>query len=80
MGFLKKLKDTAEKGIVKGVELGTRGYDSAMDVAKKGIEKAREQTSTPTESVESSITESIESQPTGICGSGTTLIDGLHYY
>ena len=65
MRFLKKLKETAEKGIVKGVELGTKGYDSAMDVAKKGIEKAREeQTSTSTEYTESPhLTESIESQP-----------------
>ncbi|HEY4681519.1 MAG TPA: tetratricopeptide repeat protein [Nitrosarchaeum sp.] len=68
MGFLKKLKETAEKGIVKGVELGTKGYDSAMDVAKKGIEKAREEqtseSTTSTESMESPhLTESIESQP-----------------
>lgn len=58
MGFLKKLKDTAEKGIVKGVELGTKGYDNAMDVAKKGIDKAREEqmsvSHTPNESIESS--------------------------
>ncbi len=41
MGFLKKLKDTAEKGIEKGAELGTKGYDSAKDAAKKGYDKAK---------------------------------------
>ena len=44
MGFLKKLKETAEKSIEKGVELGTKGYDTAMDAAKKGIENARPDT------------------------------------
>ncbi len=42
MGFLKKLKETAEKSIEKGVELGSKGYDSAKDVAAKGYEIARE--------------------------------------
>ena len=42
MGFLKKLKDTAEKGIEKGAELGTKGYDGAKDAAKKGYDKAKE--------------------------------------
>jgi hypothetical protein len=52
MGFLKKLKDTAEKGVEKGTdlgkqgvekgaELGTKGYDGAKDAAKKGHEKAK---------------------------------------
>ena len=50
MGFLKKLKDTAEtatekgdlgkKGIEKGAELGTRGYEGAKEAAKKGHDKA----------------------------------------
>jgi tetratricopeptide (TPR) repeat protein len=42
MGFLKKLKETAEKGIEKGAELGTKGYDAAKDAAGKGHEKARQ--------------------------------------
>lgn len=43
MGLFKKLKETAEKGIEKGVELGTKGYDSAKDAAKKGYDKAKEE-------------------------------------
>ncbi len=39
MGFLKKLKDTAEKG----TELGTKDYEGAKNAAKKGRhEKAKE--------------------------------------
>ena len=52
MGFLKKLKDTAEKGVEKGTdlgkqgvekgaELGTRGYEGTKDAAKKGHDKAK---------------------------------------
>lgn len=43
MGFFKKLKDTAEKSIEKGVELGTKGYDSAKEAATRGYEKARDE-------------------------------------
>ena len=54
MGFLKKLKDTAEKsvekgadlgkqGIEKGTELGTKGYEGAKDAAKKGHDKAKKE-------------------------------------
>ncbi len=42
MGLFKKLKDSAEKGIEKGAELGTKGYDSAKDATLKGIEKGAE--------------------------------------
>ena len=42
MGFLKKLKETAEKSIEKGVELGTKGYDGAKEAATKGYEIARD--------------------------------------
>ncbi len=53
MGFLKKLKDTAEKGveigtdlgkkgIEKGAELGTRAYDEGKKAAEKGRNKARQ--------------------------------------
>ena len=41
MGFLKKLKDTAEAGIKKGAELGTKGYEGTKDAAKKGHDKAK---------------------------------------
>jgi tetratricopeptide (TPR) repeat protein len=41
VGFLRKLKETAEKGIEKGTELGTKGFDAAKDAAGKGYEKAR---------------------------------------
>lgn len=41
MGFLKKLKDTAEKGVEKGAELGTKGYEGTKDAAKKGHDKAK---------------------------------------
>ena len=37
MGFLKKLQNTAEKG----VELGTKGYERTKDTAKKGHDKAK---------------------------------------
>ena len=64
MGFLKKLKDAAEKGIEKGVELGTKGYDGAMEAAKKGMENARgeqrtEEPSRPKESLEEQIPQNI---------------------
>ena len=36
-GFLRKLKETAEKGIEKGVELGSKGFDSAKDVAERSL-------------------------------------------
>jgi len=51
MGFLKKIKDTAEKGVDKGVDLGKKGvekgevgtkaYDGTKDAAKKGVDKAK---------------------------------------
>ncbi len=52
MGFLKKIKDTAEKGMDKGVdlgkqgvekgaEIGTKAYDGTKDAAKKGVDKAK---------------------------------------
>ncbi|MDH3278690.1 MAG: hypothetical protein OEL84_02295 [Nitrosopumilus sp.] len=55
MGFLKKVKNTAEKsvekgtylgkkGIEKGAEVGTKGYDGTKDAAKKGgYEKAKKE-------------------------------------
>ncbi len=54
MGFLKKLKETTEravdkgaelgkKGIEKGAEVGTKAYDSAKEAADKGRNKAREE-------------------------------------
>ena len=52
MGFLKKLKEKAEKGVEKGTELGTEGikkgaelgtkeFHEAKDAAKKGYDKAK---------------------------------------
>ena len=52
MGFLKKIKDTAEsgvekgvdlgkKGVEKGAEVGTKAYEGTKDAAKKGHEKAK---------------------------------------
>ena len=52
MGFLKKIKDTAEKGvekgtdlgkkgIEKGTEVGTKAYDGTKDAAKKGHDKVK---------------------------------------
>jgi len=54
MGFLKKVKERAEKavdkgaelgkkGIEKGAEVGTKAYDSAKEAAEKGRNKAREE-------------------------------------
>lgn len=54
MGFLKKLKETTEKavdkgaelgkkGIEKGAEVGTKAYDGAREAADKGRNKAREE-------------------------------------
>lgn len=53
MGFLKRLKETTEKavdkgaelgrkGIEKGAEVGTKAYDGAKEAAEKGHHKARE--------------------------------------
>ena len=41
MGFLKKIKDTAEKGVEKGAEVSTKAYEGTKDAAKKGHEKAK---------------------------------------
>ena len=53
IGFLKKLKESTEKaidkgvdiekkGIEKGAEVGTKAYDDAKEAAQKGRDKARE--------------------------------------
>lgn len=42
MGFLKKLKDTAEKGLEKGTDLGKQGLEKGVDLSKKGVEKVGE--------------------------------------
>ena len=52
MGFLKKLKETAEKGIEKGVELGAKGYDSAKDAAKRGYDNAKDTQDEKTTNIE----------------------------
>jgi hypothetical protein len=41
MGFLKKIKDTAESGVEKGAEVGTKSYEGTKDAAKKGHDKAK---------------------------------------
>ena len=41
LGFLKKFKDTAEKGVEKGAELGTKSYECTKDAAKKGHDKSK---------------------------------------
>lgn len=43
LGIIKKLKETAEKGVEKGVELGVKGFDKTKDAAKKGYDKAKEE-------------------------------------
>ena len=54
MGFLKKMKDTAEKGVEKGADLGKKGvekgaevgtkaYGGTKDATKKGHDKAKEE-------------------------------------
>jgi hypothetical protein len=54
MGFLKKLKESSEKavekgaelgkkGVEKGAEVGTRAYDGTKEAIEKGQKKAREQ-------------------------------------
>ena len=54
MGFLKKLKESSEKAVEKGAELGkkgvekgaedgTRAYDGTKEAIEKGQKKAREQ-------------------------------------
>ena len=42
MGFLKKLKDSAGKGLEKGTELGKQGLEKGVDLSKKGAEKVSE--------------------------------------
>jgi hypothetical protein len=54
MGFLKKLRETTEKavdkgaelgkkGIEKGAEVGTKAYDGTKEAVEKGRAKAREE-------------------------------------
>jgi hypothetical protein len=56
MGFLKKLKETTEKvvdkgaevgekGVEKGAEVGTNVYDGTKDAVERGSNKAREKKS-----------------------------------
>jgi hypothetical protein len=63
LGFLKKLKNVAEKGIEKGTELGTRGYDTAKDAAVRGYERAKDArndvAAVPTDSKDSAKTTSV---------------------
>ena len=36
MGFLKKIKDTAEKGVEKGTDLGKQGVEKGAELGTKG--------------------------------------------
>ncbi len=42
MGFLKKIKDTAEKGVEKGTDLGKKGIEKGSELGTKGYEGAKE--------------------------------------
>ncbi|MFB5645084.1 MAG: hypothetical protein ACE5R3_00635 [Nitrosopumilaceae archaeon] len=42
MGFLKKLKDTAEKGVEKGSDLGKKGIEKGTELGTKGVKSASE--------------------------------------
>ena len=42
MGFLKKLKDTAEKGLEKGTEISKKGIEKGTELGKQGTEKISE--------------------------------------
>ncbi|MDH3339982.1 MAG: hypothetical protein OEL84_01710 [Nitrosopumilus sp.] len=42
MGFLKKIKDTAEKGVEKGAELGKKGVDKELISARKALRRPKE--------------------------------------
>jgi len=41
MGFLKKLKDSAEKGIEKGTDLGKQGIEKGTELGKQGIDLSK---------------------------------------
>lgn len=41
MGIIKKLKDTAEKDVERGVELGKQGAETAKKNIKKGIDRGK---------------------------------------
>jgi hypothetical protein len=43
MGFLKKLKDTAEKGMEKGAELGKKGIEKDQSLAPRRMMQERKQ-------------------------------------
>ena len=42
MGFLKKLKDTAEKGVEKGTDLGKKGVEKGTELGTKGYDGVKE--------------------------------------
>ena len=42
MGFLKKIKDTAEKGVEKGTDLGKQGIEKGAELGTKGYDGAKD--------------------------------------
>ncbi len=42
MVFLKKIKDTAEKGVEKGTELGKQGIEKGAELGTKGYEGTKD--------------------------------------
>ena len=42
MGFLKKLKESSEKALVKGTELGKKGVEKGAEVGTKAYDGTRE--------------------------------------
>ena len=42
MGFLKKLKDTTEQGLEKGVDLGKKGVEKGAEVGTKAYDGTKD--------------------------------------
>ena len=43
MGFLKKLRESSEKAVEKGAEVGTKAYDGTKEAVQKGRKTEKEQ-------------------------------------
>ena len=42
MGFLKKIKDTTEQGLEKGVDLGKKGVEKGAEVGTKAYDGTKD--------------------------------------
>jgi hypothetical protein len=47
MGFLKKIKDTAEKGVDKGADLGKKGIEKGSELGTKAYDGTKDAAKSP---------------------------------